>query len=230
MVKCSLCGRDNPEGSRFCASCGEPLKNAEENATKTQISELRKNLKPEGRGKCLFCHKVTEIYFGRCGYCGELMDTVTEGVDTGISLDAKVDEIVAATLQSIEGEGVDIEAIRDDLISALRQRAEELIKSKVKDIEGEIKSNNIESIAEDVGNIIASEAVAMASTHEEKVSVATPHGEIEARRLDKQKECFICLGTIGPKDPFVVCECGMYYHRTCANYVGYCPNCGKRFT
>lgn len=231
MVKCPLCGVENPEGSRFCGSCGEPLKGIGKDSMKFQISELRKNLKPEGRTRCTFCHKVANIYFGRCGYCGELIGSATGDIGTSTSLEAKVDEIVASTLESMEAEGIDLVDIREDLITALRQRAEELIKSRLKSVGNEIKDENIERIAEDVGNIIANEATTITSSKEIKPSVAISQKDIDIRkRLDMHKECFICLGTIGPNDPQVVCTCGMYYHRTCANDVGYCPNCGKRFT
>ena len=44
---------------------------------------------------------------------------------------------------------------------------------------------------------------------------------------EEVKRCFICLGKIKQGSPFVMCSCGAIFHRSCAERVGKCPNCGK---
>ncbi|HHF56445.1 MAG TPA: PKD domain-containing protein, partial [Thermoplasmatales archaeon] len=49
-------------------------------------------------------------------------------------------------------------------------------------------------------------------------------------RVEPEEEvnrCLVCLGKIKSGSPFVKCDCGAVFHRSCAERIKKCPNCGK---
>lgn len=164
----------------------------------------------------------------------EMSPTNVAGDVSGVEMEHIVSELVESALNKMVDEGRDIRDVKDSIVRDLRVRAEELVKARMGTGKGD---GSLAAATADVGPLIEQEAREMvpqsmpqgagANTSRTTVHIGMAKGE--SRRLDKQKECFICLGTIGPNDAFLTCECGMSYHSTCAADVGYCPNCGKKF-
>ena len=48
---------------------------------------------------------------------------------------------------------------------------------------------------------------------------------VEAR---EEKKCFVCLGKFKPNSKIIKCECGALFHKSCAERVKTCPNCGRK--
>ena len=44
----------------------------------------------------------------------------------------------------------------------------------------------------------------------------------------EEKRCFVCLGKFKPNSKIVECECGALFHKSCAERVKTCPNCGRK--
>ena len=51
----------------------------------------------------------------------------------------------------------------------------------------------------------------------------------ERTHADKMSNCSICRGMIKPGLAMVKCTCGKHYHERCADRVGECVSCGKKF-
>ncbi len=264
-IKCPLCQRENPDGSRFCASCGEPLPIPEEEEVDYKGVELRS----EGRVKCGFCGNTADVYLGRCSYCGEPVPEGAEELSPATRADnverelmeklhTTIDAIVGDTAGRLNTHGQ--AGMESDIRGVLMEKAEELIKAKVR--EG---GEDVNKLGREITVDIAKQAQGMVTPEggrEERAAVteaaqtpapsrpqqeqqasggtarspSTPKktetlhiGEGATKSLDQQKECFICLGNIGPNDEYVKCDCNTYYHRECAKDVGKCPSCGKEF-
>lgn len=264
-LKCPLCQRENPDGSRFCASCGEPLPVPAEE----EVNYKGVELKSEGKVKCGFCGSTADVYLGRCSYCGEPVPEDGQGLSPATKADNMERELkdkLHTTIDAIVGDTAhrlnanDQGKTESDIREVLMAKAEELIKAKVENGE-----NDVNKLGREITVDIAKQAQGMASpeqgggeqaaggeqgqapphrTQQEQQAAArtqaapsapkkteTLHiGEGATKSLDQQKECFICLGNIGPNDEFVKCDCNTYYHRECAKDVGKCPSCGKEFS
>ncbi|MEA2053719.1 MAG: PKD domain-containing protein [Candidatus Thermoplasmatota archaeon] len=44
---------------------------------------------------------------------------------------------------------------------------------------------------------------------------------------EEVNRCFVCLGKIKQSSSFTKCDCGAVFHKTCAERIEKCPNCGK---
>ena len=64
---------------------------------------------------------------------------------------------------------------------------------------------------------------------DEKPVPAAPSLSIHAPR-ERSVFCQICLGRIKVGQGFVVCPCGMGFHRPCVERTGYCPYCDQEYS
>jgi len=78
-----------------------------------------------------------------------------------------------------------------------------------------------------VAGVVALSIVLVFLIRRKKTEAVHDGKKMQVKPEEEIHRCFICLGKIKPGSPFVTCECGAIFHKSCAERVKECPNCGK---
>lgn len=228
MINCPVCGNTNPDDARFCAMCGEPLGQDVEAQPKEEDDLV---IQWDGEGYCPLCRKRVRTYMGRCEFCGEpTSDMPMQHPLTQQTAPASAEQppassaIEAAVQQAIINMGIAPGQVNPEVKKQITQA----VTSQLGGAQ-QARSANVSPTLRQQPPV---QQQPIAATHKimpEHQRETLRMGQ-QKKSLEKQKECFICLGTIGVDEEPVICPgCQMAYHKECAKDVGSCPNCGHKF-
>jgi len=70
-------------------------------------------------------------------------------------------------------------------------------------------------------------SIALLKRKKEMQEMGQSNKKVKVEPEEEVHRCFVCFGKIKPGSPFIKCDCGAVFHKSCAERVKKCPNCGK---